>query len=90
MLAAVCARISPDDPLAGLDVREIPEPSAAEGWEVVEVRAAALNHHDVWTLRGVGVTEDDLPVVLGDGRLRCHRRRTGGGRSRRPRQRRVR
>ena len=29
------------------------------------MRAAALNHHDMWTLRGVGVTEDDLPVVLG-------------------------
>ncbi len=65
MLAAVCAQISRDDPVSGLDVRDVPEPSAAEGWEVVEVRAAALNHHDVWTLRGVGVTEDDLPVVLG-------------------------
>ncbi len=65
MLAAVCAQIAPDDPVAGLDVREIPDPTAPAGWELVEVRAAALNHHDVWTLRGVGVTEDDLPVVLG-------------------------
>jgi len=65
MLAAVCARISPDDPVTGLEVREIPEPTPADGWEVIEVRAAALNHHDVWTLRGVGVTEDSLPVVLG-------------------------
>jgi NADPH:quinone reductase-like Zn-dependent oxidoreductase len=65
VLAAVVARISPDDPVAGLEVREIPEPTAAEGWEVVEVRAAALNHHDVWSLRGVGVTEESLPVVLG-------------------------
>ena len=46
-------------------MREIPEPTPADGWEVIEVRAAALNHHDVWTLRGVGVTEDSLPVVLG-------------------------
>ena len=65
MLAAVCARISPDDPVAGLDVRDVPEPTPAEGWEVVEVRAAALNHHDVWSLRGVGVKEENLPVVLG-------------------------
>lgn len=65
MLAAVCARISPDDPLAGLELRPIAEPVPPEGWEVVEVRAAALNHHDLWTLRGVGVTADDLPVVLG-------------------------
>ena len=34
MLAAVCARISPDDPLAGLEVRDMPEPVAADGWEV--------------------------------------------------------
>ncbi len=65
MLAAVCARISSDAPIEGLEVREMPEPTPADGWEVIEVRAAALNHHDVWTLRGVGVTEDELPVVLG-------------------------
>jgi NADPH:quinone reductase-like Zn-dependent oxidoreductase len=29
------------------------------------VRAAALNHHDLWTLRGVGISEDRLPIVLG-------------------------
>ena len=29
------------------------------------VRAAALNHHDVWTLRGVGISPDRLPIVLG-------------------------
>jgi NADPH:quinone reductase-like Zn-dependent oxidoreductase len=65
VLAAVCARISPDDPVSGLDVREVAEPTAAPGWEVVEVRAAALNQHDIWSLRGVGVTEDSLPAVLG-------------------------
>jgi NADPH:quinone reductase-like Zn-dependent oxidoreductase len=31
----------------------------------VTVRAAALNHHDVWTLRGVGISADRLPIVLG-------------------------
>ena len=34
MLAAVCARISPDDPLAGLEILEVPEPTAADGWEI--------------------------------------------------------
>ena len=29
------------------------------------VKAAALNHHDVWTLRGVGISADRLPIVLG-------------------------
>jgi NADPH:quinone reductase-like Zn-dependent oxidoreductase len=65
VLAAVCARISSDDPVSGLDVLEAPEPVAAPGWEVIEVRAAALNHHDIWSLRGVGVTEESLPAVLG-------------------------
>lgn len=65
MLAVVCAGFSPDQPLSGLEVRDIRAPEPPAGWEVVEVRAAALNHHDLWTLRGVGVTEDDLPVVLG-------------------------
>ena len=65
VLAAVCARISKDEPLTGLELLEIPEPDAADGWEIVEVRAAALNQHDIWSLRGVGVTEESLPVVLG-------------------------
>ncbi len=58
MLAAVCARFSPDDPLAGLELREVDEPVPPEGWEVVEIRAAALNHHDLFSLRGIGVSEE--------------------------------
>ena len=65
MLAATCTAFSRDDPISGLELQEVPDPTAPEGWEIVEVRAAALNHHDVWTLRGVGATEDDLPIVLG-------------------------
>jgi NADPH:quinone reductase-like Zn-dependent oxidoreductase len=29
------------------------------------VRAASLNHHDLWSLRGVGLSEDQLPMILG-------------------------
>lgn len=65
MLAVTAVRAAPDDPLTALHVGEHPDPSPPEGWEVVEVRAAAVNHHDVWTLRGVGVAEDRLPIVLG-------------------------
>ncbi len=65
MLAAACVRIDREDPLAGLEVVEIPEPTAPAGWEIIEVRAAALNHHDIWSLRGVGVTEEHLPLALG-------------------------
>jgi len=65
MLAAYAARLDPDDPLAGLDVGDIPEPEVPEGWTVVTVRAAALNHHDLWSLRGVGLGAARLPMVLG-------------------------
>ena len=29
------------------------------------MRAAALNHHDLWSLRGVGLPAERLPMVLG-------------------------
>ena len=31
----------------------------------MQVRAAGLNHHDVWSLRGVGLPADRLPMILG-------------------------
>jgi NADPH:quinone reductase-like Zn-dependent oxidoreductase len=65
MFAVTAARIAADDPLAGLELGERPEPSPPEGWTTVSVRAASLNHHDVWTLRGVGISADRLPMVLG-------------------------
>ncbi|MGH3491481.1 MAG: zinc-binding dehydrogenase, partial [Actinopolymorphaceae bacterium] len=36
-----------------------------DGWTTVSVRAAALNHHDLWSLRGVGLAEKQLPMILG-------------------------
>jgi NADPH:quinone reductase-like Zn-dependent oxidoreductase len=36
-----------------------------DGWTTVEVRAASLNHHDLWSLRGVGLREEALPMILG-------------------------
>jgi NADPH:quinone reductase-like Zn-dependent oxidoreductase len=65
MLAVYADSFSPDDPLSGLQVGERPEPVAEDGWTVVEVRAAALNHHDLWSLRGVGLKEQALPMILG-------------------------
>jgi NADPH:quinone reductase-like Zn-dependent oxidoreductase len=65
MFAVTATAITPDDPLAGLTLGDHPDPSPPDGWEVVEVRAAALNHHDVWTLRGVGIDPGRLPIVLG-------------------------
>jgi NADPH:quinone reductase-like Zn-dependent oxidoreductase len=65
MRAVYAKSIDPDAPLAGLVVGERPEPLAPEGWTRVAVRAASLNHHDLWTLRGVGITADQLPMILG-------------------------
>jgi NADPH:quinone reductase-like Zn-dependent oxidoreductase len=65
MFAVTAARIDAENPLAGLDLGEHPEPSGEPGWTTVAVKAASLNHHDVWTLRGVGISPDRLPIVLG-------------------------
>ena len=66
MLAAYAAALNPDEPLAGLRVGQFPHPlSPPDGWVGVEVRAAALNHHDIWSLRGYGLAERQLPMILG-------------------------
>ncbi len=65
MLAAVARSSSADDPLSGLHVGEHPEPEPQPGWVRVQVRAATLNHHDLWTLRGVATPPENLPIVLG-------------------------
>lgn len=65
MLAAYAARIDPDNPLSGLEIGDRPAPEPPDGWAVVTVRAASLNHHDLWSLRGVGLPADRLPMILG-------------------------
>jgi len=65
VLAVTATRFDPDDPLSALEVGDRPDPTVPEGWVVVELRAAALNHHDLWSLRGVGLTEAQLPMILG-------------------------
>src|SRR5690606_18377523 len=63
--AIAATKISPDNPSAGAELIDVPEPTAGPGEVVVTVKAASLNHHDLWTLRGVGVSDDVLPMVLG-------------------------
>ena len=65
MFAAYAARIDADDPLSGLELGERPEPEARPGWSTVTVRAASLNHHDLWSLKGVGLPAGRLPMILG-------------------------
>lgn len=63
--AAVASKIAPDAPATAVEVADRPEPVLGAGQVLVTVKAASLNHHDLWTLRGVGVTEERLPAVLG-------------------------
>jgi NADPH:quinone reductase-like Zn-dependent oxidoreductase len=65
MLAAYVEKTDPDDPLAALQIGERPDPEPPDGWTVVDVRAASLNHHDLWSLRGVGLPDERLPMILG-------------------------
>jgi NADPH:quinone reductase-like Zn-dependent oxidoreductase len=65
MLAVFAEKIDRDDPLSGLRIDQRPEPEAPPGWTIVSVKAASLNHHDLWSLRGVGLPEDRLPMILG-------------------------
>jgi NADPH:quinone reductase-like Zn-dependent oxidoreductase len=65
MLAAYAERFDADHPLTGLAVGDRPEPDVPDGWTPVTVRAAALNHHDLWSLRGVGLRDEQLPMILG-------------------------
>jgi NADPH:quinone reductase-like Zn-dependent oxidoreductase len=65
VLAVYAASTDPENPLNGLEVGERPDPEVREGWTTVTVKSAALNHHDLWSLRGVGLTEDRLPMILG-------------------------
>jgi NADPH:quinone reductase-like Zn-dependent oxidoreductase len=65
MRAIYAESINPGDPLKGLVVGERPEPEVPEGWTAVRVRASSLNHHDLWSLRGVGLAPEQLPMILG-------------------------
>jgi len=65
MLAAYAVSQSSSDPLSGLVIGERPDPIARPGWSVVRLRAAGLNRHDVWSLRGVGLPAERLPMILG-------------------------
>ncbi|MDQ3406506.1 MAG: zinc-binding dehydrogenase [Actinomycetota bacterium] len=65
MFAVYAAEPNPEDPLAALTVGERPEPEAPDGWVTVTVKAASLNMHDLWTLRGVGIKAERFPMILG-------------------------
>ena len=65
MFAVYASSQSTTDPLSGLSLGERPDPEVPEGWALVHVRAASLNHHDLWSLQGVGLPAERLPMILG-------------------------
>jgi NADPH:quinone reductase-like Zn-dependent oxidoreductase len=66
MLAVFASAVDHDDPLSGLTIDDRPEPETpSPEWTTITVKAASLNHHDLWSLRGVGLSEDRLPMILG-------------------------
>lgn len=65
MLAVRCVTQSETDPLSGLEIGEIQPPETPDGWVRVHLRASSLNHHDLWSLKGVGLDASRLPMTLG-------------------------
>jgi NADPH:quinone reductase-like Zn-dependent oxidoreductase len=65
MFAVYAAEPNADAPLDSLTVGERPDPEVPDGWVAVNVTAASLNMHDIWTLRGVGIKPDQFPMILG-------------------------
>jgi hypothetical protein len=69
VFAVYAESFNPDDPLSGLVVGERPEPgqeqALPDGWTTITVKAASLNHHDLFSLRGVGLKQEQLPMILG-------------------------
>jgi NADPH:quinone reductase-like Zn-dependent oxidoreductase len=65
MRAALIVGYDADDPLSQLRVDDYPDPSIPEGWSLVHIKAASLNHHDLWSLRGHAPESAPLPRVLG-------------------------
>ena len=65
MFAVYAAAVDPADPLSCLGVGELPRPSTPDEWVTVRVRAASLNHHDLWALKGVALKPEQVPMILG-------------------------
>jgi NADPH:quinone reductase-like Zn-dependent oxidoreductase len=65
MFAVTATAFDADNPLTGLVLGEVPDPEIPDGWVLVTLRAAALNHHDIWSLKGVGLRSEQLPMILG-------------------------
>ncbi|MGM7670540.1 zinc-binding dehydrogenase [Microbacterium sp. A93] len=64
MKRAVATEIS-TDPASVISVIDSPIPDPAPGFVLVNVRAASLNQHDLWSIKGVGTTAEQFPLGIG-------------------------
>lgn len=65
MFAVYAAEPNSNEPLSSIRVGDRPDPEVPAGHVAVNVRAASLNLHDIWTLRGVGIKPEQFPMILG-------------------------
>jgi NADPH:quinone reductase-like Zn-dependent oxidoreductase len=65
MIAAYAEKLGLPDFLDGLVVGEYHDPDPPAGWVVADVKAASLNPHDTWTLKGQVGFPFEPPVILG-------------------------
>lgn len=61
----ICYRNDYDDPLSMLEVGDMPKPETKPFWSTIRVKSASVNHHDVWSLQGVGLADEQTPMILG-------------------------
>lgn len=65
MQAVYAASVNASDPLAALEVGDVPPMELPAGWARIAVHATTVNHHDIWSLKGVGLSAAQTPMILG-------------------------
>ncbi len=65
MFAVYAHAVDPTDPLSALTVGDLELPETPSDWVSVHVKAASLNHHDLWSLKGQALKADRVPMILG-------------------------
>ncbi len=51
MQAVYAASVNASDPLAALEVGDVPPMELPAGWARIAVHATTVNHHDIWSLK---------------------------------------
>lgn len=65
MQAVYAASVNASDPLAAIEVGDVPPMELPAGWARIAVHATTVNHHDIWSLKGVGLSAAQTPMILG-------------------------